>query len=279
MSGKKKLITIGEQTKSISQWSRATGVSERKISYRLKHGVSGPELVAPERSSISKKVWSRVPFVDMTGQRFDRLEVESFAGTRGRDNYRLWNCRCDCGNPTVVATRDLRRGNVKSCGCLSREGTVASGVNRLAVGESSLNQLYGNYRRSAASRGHLFELTKGEFYQLTSSPCFYCGTEPSQPGPCVAGTHGRYTYNGIDRVDNDLGYTVFNVRPCCKVCNYAKGVLTEAQFFAWAAKVYDRLWVILEERGQFVGIEDPDEVVDLPLPEQTYDVTQWRKPT
>lgn len=37
---------------------------------------------------------------DLTGQRFGKLTVVSFAGKRNHSAY--WNCRCDCRNDTVV---------------------------------------------------------------------------------------------------------------------------------------------------------------------------------
>ena len=58
--------------------------------------------------------------LDLTGQRFTRLVVESRAGTNRHDKA-IWKCRCDCGNLTEVISSHLNNGNTKSCGCLSRE--------------------------------------------------------------------------------------------------------------------------------------------------------------
>jgi hypothetical protein len=33
---------------------------------------------------------------------------------------------------------------------------------------------------------------------------------------------GDYTYNGVDRIDNSIGYTKENCVPCCTICNWAK---------------------------------------------------------
>lgn len=55
---------------------------------------------------------------DMSGQRFGRLVVRSFAGI-GEDHTALWNCVCDCGNETVVRGYSLRRGHTQSCGCFN----------------------------------------------------------------------------------------------------------------------------------------------------------------
>lgn len=58
-------------------------------------------------------------FIDLTGQKFGRLSVIDRAPNHGRRT--MWNCVCDCGNRIVVRSENLRSGNSKSCGCLSRD--------------------------------------------------------------------------------------------------------------------------------------------------------------
>ena len=69
------------------------------------------------RSEVS----SRRRTIDLTGQRFGRLLVLE----RGKKNHKnKWKCICDCGNVTYVTTRNLRKGQTQSCGCLQRERAV-----------------------------------------------------------------------------------------------------------------------------------------------------------
>ena len=56
--------------------------------------------------------------VDLIGQRFGRLVVVSKCSMDELKGYAMWNCRCDCGNECKVRSQHLRRGSVKSCGCL-----------------------------------------------------------------------------------------------------------------------------------------------------------------
>jgi hypothetical protein len=44
--------------------------------------------------------------------------------------------------------------------------------------------------------------------------------------------------SGIDRRDNELGYTVTNSVPCCPACNVAKAKMNEAEFRAWIIAVH-----------------------------------------
>ena len=58
--------------------------------------------------------------LDLTGQRFGKLTVLAPAGNIGP--YTAWLCRCECGREAVVATRRLRSGGTRSCGCLKADG-------------------------------------------------------------------------------------------------------------------------------------------------------------
>lgn len=57
---------------------------------------------------------------DLTGKRFNRLLVIRDSETRKERNV-LWECLCNCGNIVNVTGRNLKTGNNKSCGCLSKE--------------------------------------------------------------------------------------------------------------------------------------------------------------
>ena len=87
----------------------------------------------------------------------------------------------------------------------------------------------------AKYRGLGFNLSKKLFTELTSSPCHYCGAEPSQVAyennKTVEGKkHSSYLYNGLDRVDNNIGYTKNNVVPCCKIHNEWKRAMPYKDF-------------------------------------------------
>lgn len=58
-------------------------------------------------------------FKDLTGERFGKIRVVSFAGKNKRNHF-VFNCECLCGKKTVVTKHKLMSGHTKSCGC-SRE--------------------------------------------------------------------------------------------------------------------------------------------------------------
>ena len=58
-------------------------------------------------------------FEDLTGAKFGRLRVLSFATRRARNNY--WRCECDCGALVTAGASNLKSARTLSCGCLRRE--------------------------------------------------------------------------------------------------------------------------------------------------------------
>lgn len=61
---------------------------------------------------------------DLTGKTFGRLKVIRQIEDRilpCGQHESMWLCECVCGNKTEVPGRDLKNGNIRSCGCLFRE--------------------------------------------------------------------------------------------------------------------------------------------------------------
>lgn len=51
----------------------------------------------------------------MIGKKYGKLTVLRYSHKKSSVNY--FECRCDCGNTTVVRSAFLKSGLVKSCGC------------------------------------------------------------------------------------------------------------------------------------------------------------------
>lgn len=75
----------------------------------------------------------------------------------------------------------------------------------------STNGQYNIYKRSADQRNIEFCLEVPLYESIVRSPCVYCN-EVQERG-----------FNGIDRVDSDVGYVESNCFSCCQMCNYMKG--------------------------------------------------------
>jgi len=66
------------------------------------------------------------------------------------------------------------------------------------------------YYTKAHKRDLIFELTIEQFVELIQKPCQYCNY--AKEGEA----------NGIDRINNTIGYIVGNCVPCCEMCNRMK---------------------------------------------------------
>lgn len=190
------------------------------------------------------------PTKDVAGHRFGRLVAQAIVGKTRRGESR-WRCQCDCGREVVVKVTRLRetgRARAQSCGCLALERSSARARvdfaanalrSRLPLGEASLRAVLAGYRRVAKVRNQPFELSDKVFRELILKDCFYCGAPPSNTY-LGRRMYGACIYNGIDRVDNQLGYIEGNVVPCCGPCNRGKSTLSLAEFYAWIERVYLR---------------------------------------
>ncbi len=164
---------------------------------------------------------------DFTGQRYEKLTVLGLAEGRTRQGWRLWRCRCDCGRESVISANNW--GKTKGCGCCKPPGSRGHG---LPPGEGARRQVLRSYKLGAKRRGRNWGLTDDEFTKLISADCSYCG---SVPGNVLR----DFVYNGIDRIDNAVGYILDNVITCCGYCNRAKGVRSYQEFADWIARLVD----------------------------------------
>ena len=164
--------------------------------------------------------------IDETGNRYGGWTVIKRDGSSiGR--MAVWLCQCDCGTTRGVVGSDLRGGRSKSCGCMYN----------LPAGMSTLNWLISHWKIHAKQRGYGWNLTREQVATLTKQTCHYCGKEPEQIIN-LKECKGEYIYNGLDRVDNNKGYTTDNVVPCCGTCNSAKMAMSYKDFLAWVERVY-----------------------------------------
>lgn len=165
--------------------------------------------------------------IDLTGQRFGKLVVIKRVPNVKRNATRFL-CRCDCGKEVVRLSSSLKKGCAVSCGCWKS----------LPEGEGAFRALYRATEYNAKYRGISWSLSEDFFRWITKQPCRYCGAEPYQVYQ-QSRKMGGYIFNGIDRVDNETGYTEENCVPCCGICNYMKSATDVSDFKEWVASVYN----------------------------------------
>lgn len=166
------------------------------------------------------------------GDVFYRLTVISFShhDKRWRRHYLV---RCECGNEKTVQGTLLRSGNTRSCGCLAKD---TKATKRKPDNGGELTAVILGYKRHASRRGLAWNLEREDVRAIIARPCHYCGSTASNK-KVTKNTKEPFKYNGIDRVDNALGYEESNVVSCCFVCNRAKGGMSSVEFREWLEKV------------------------------------------
>lgn len=96
------------------------------------------------------------------------------------------------------------------------------------------NNRYCEYRNNARKRKNIvFELSVEDFEQLINKECHYCGGFSSEWNTKSRG-------NGIDRKNNDLGYSIDNCIPCCSKCNFIKNSMPYELFIAYIKRIAKR---------------------------------------
>lgn len=80
-------------------------------------------------------------FLDLTNQKFNRLEVKDRSHVDKWGQWH-WKCLCDCGKLVTVKGTNIRSGSTKSCGCLNKE-LCASGKHRThSLSKTRLYSIY-----------------------------------------------------------------------------------------------------------------------------------------
>lgn len=182
---------------------------------------------------------------NLVGKVFGRLTVIS--EEQYKHPGKAWLCRCECGNGIITRTGNLKNGSPRSCGCLRVDSMEKSHANRKfnpnsGKGEMGFKSILHAYKIGAKKRGLEFNLSDTEFQELTSSVCSYCGCKPNSKRERKVISidlqeWNLYLYNGIDRVDNDKGYTLENSVTCCKTCNFMKRAMDQKEFINKAIEI------------------------------------------
>ena len=181
----------------------------------------------------------------MQNRKYKEGDVINHWTINGYDtNTKKYICICVCGNYGKVKASSLGKVS-KSCGCMQKE-TITKKIKENGF-MSIKNKIYDNYKRAALKRDYSFELTKEEFNLIISQKCHYCKTEPnmvykygrSKSGNELYDIYNEYKYNGVDRVNNSLGYVKNNCVACCKICNNSKSTLSISEWQEWIIRVHD----------------------------------------
>jgi 5-methylcytosine-specific restriction endonuclease McrA len=109
---------------------------------------------------------------------------------------------------------------------------------------------YSHLKRRHTKKKMIGEVMSYEvFAEKVVCPCAYCGNPYSKIlEDRFAETKAKkklsdtvIKINGIDRVNNSIGYTSANSVACCGVCNTSKSDMEKDEFIDWIKQVYNYL--------------------------------------
>lgn len=149
----------------------------------------------------------------------------------GRLKHLAWANESVRNRPETIAR--LRR-NAVSAG-RARGAQLAVSDERLVLG-----QHFSNYRSRAKQLGVVFDFDLGAFEALVRRDCWYCGRGPRRTWRTYGCNQKVALLNGLDRLDNSVGYTVENVVTCCGPCNRAKHTQSVDDFLEMARLIAAR---------------------------------------
>lgn len=161
------------------------------------------------------------------GQKFGRLTAIKFTGrytqSAGGNKKRIWEFQCDCGKVVEKVMEKVKKGDTKSCGCLMTTRNSIEVVQHMVFTDSYDD---GN-------------LTEEQFLHMSQLPCYWCGEWNPSIRKHRYFKEVTFAYHGLDRIDNERGHDVDNVRPCCWLCNELRRNRTEEKFLDRITKIYN----------------------------------------
>lgn len=143
---------------------------------------------------------------------------------------------CDCGHQyRLKLTNTLKNDGNFMCRQCYAERDAANFDSHWGY-----KAAYSRIKKDARAAGREFEIEIEEFRYLCQQNCYYCGGQPNNLITYRGQnsfTFRYFVYSGLDRINNDIGYTRQNVVPCCIICNRAKNSMPFKEFIDWLSRL------------------------------------------
>jgi len=177
--------------------------------------------------------------ITYVGTKINGLKIIDYRCTTGSSRRSYFKCLCICGQIFEARAEAIKNGHTKSCGCRTSElMSVSHTLNEDVVAS---NILYGRYLHTAKRKDISFLLSIDDFKSFIFNNCYYCGAPPrlaKVSGSKKWNIKDKFvSYNGIDRIDNNIGYIIDNCVTCCSFCNGAKSNYSLEDFQNWIKRL------------------------------------------
>lgn len=173
--------------------------------------------------------FSKKKIKDIYGLRSGMLVAVRPYGRDTKQNVILWECKCDCGNYSLVRTSKITGGSTTSCGCMQNGSKKMSGYQinkpilkpRESIGDMPM-WYFNQIKYNAEKRDLEFNLSPeylDKLYKEQNRQCALSGIDLN----FYYGENYRKTTASLDRIDNDKGYIIDNVQWTHKDINKLRG--------------------------------------------------------
>lgn len=180
------------------------------------------------------------------GDIFGRLTIINCTGSH--KGKRRFSCLCECGKIHTVLGYSLVSGHTISCGCYRRQNRRTAAQKE--PGAAAYSSLFSACRGGAKNRKLIFNTTKEQHKEIISKNCHYCSKPPRAYNPYISPSQintalkesisrSWILVNGIDRIDNKVGYEIYDCVPCCTECNEGKSDRPVHDFIERAYRIVD----------------------------------------
>lgn len=180
--------------------------------------------------------------IDIKGQRFGRLIVDSYIGS-GKNNNSLWHCKCDCGGTKDVTRENLVRHATQSCGCLAHESRIQTCRNRRTGGIYLTGSQYCTIRHCAKQRNIDFNITIEDIEKIYKNQNFKCAYTEIELYFNYYDENNNLIQNSgnasVDRICSNYPYNISNIQIVHKDINLMKHILSEEKFLNYIKQIYE----------------------------------------
>lgn len=190
--------------------------------------------------------------IDHKGQKYNHLTMLYPTRSGGGGVGMFWMAQCDCGAMKEVRGSEARLGYIKTCGkCEYHSGLLVAASKKAALSKTPkrpLWEMYTKYVYHAKVRNYEWKLTPEQFEEIVTKNCTYCQAPPREYKRAKRKGKGagfRAICNGIDRINNQLGYTLDNCTACCPTCNRMKGTMDIIEFARQIKRMHEVLKQVL----------------------------------
>jgi hypothetical protein len=165
-------------------------------------------------------------FIDLTGQKIEKLTVLYDTGKRKNKKTPIWKCKCDCGNEVEILSKYLHSRETKSCGC------IAKGNAHNRTGFEYINgSFFYHIKQNAKSKGIPFEISAKDIFDLFESQQGLCALSGIKL--IIVDNYRDDSIKqtaSIDRIDSSKGYVLGNIQWVHKVINIMKNRYSTNEF-------------------------------------------------